>query len=435
MNVQTSIEIAAPVLIRESGQIRVRYVLRGLPQPYLEYTIDAEYEDFLSERSDAALIALIVPAMAAGKNLIFRGAISARLLHNTRMDLMRLLCSVIEGLRPIQIQSDIASSPEPGCANPAVLTGLSNGVDSLSTVAEYLLNPEAAPELRPTHFLFNDVGNQGRLENSDSQQLFMRKIAHVRASAAHFGLPVLTVQSNLDGFFQTTFPQTHTLRNASVAFLLQRRTRHFLYGSGVPYHNVHGGKSRDIAYADPILLPLISTPSLQCHSSGAGHTRTAKTAIVAEMASAHELLHVCVREHENCSVCWKCARTMLTLDVLGKLDGFAPVFDIEKFQGIRSAFISHTIGCRNRDPLSKEILGLMRQHGCRPSLKEQMSGALTRVVLSLSTALPMSIQRLGARLAGFSDSATLTQGMNPSRLWTLKLKIRQMLAGKKAAGK
>ena len=56
------------------------------------------------------------------------------------------------------------------------------------------------------------------------------------------------------------------------------------------------------------------------------------------------MLDVCVAnpdkrlalEKLNCSRCWKCTRTLLTLEALGRLDAFEKVFDLPYYRTHRA---------------------------------------------------------------------------------------------------
>ena len=412
--------IAAPQITTDGDSLCIRYSLKGARHPYLEYRLHKDFADFVSPQLDAALVALIVPAMAKGQNVHLAGPISPLLLHNMRMDLMALLQSVIPELKAVQITADFISEPSTQGALPAVLTGFSGGVDSLTVVAEYLDNPDTFEALRPTHFLFNDVGNHGRRQQdltSDVDHALLR----IKASTAHFGLPTICVRSNLDGFFDTPFEQTHTLRNTSVALLLQGRVRHFLYASTVPFQKISGAAHTDIAYADPITLPLLSTPAIQCHAAGTAHSRIEKAAIIANRSWAHNALHVCVMQSDkNCSQCYKCMKILLVLEALGRIDDFATAFDIGKFQRLKNAFIGHIMGSGTHDIIGHDILAFMKTVGHKPTLGERVTSGLTWLTLTVASILPMAVLRYGARRLGFNDSTTFSRGLTHHRLWTLK---------------
>ena len=66
----------------------------------------------------------------------------------------------------------------------------------------------------------------------------------------------------------------------------------------------------------------------------------------------------------NCSVCPKCARTLLTLDILGKLDDFSGVFDIPKYRReVRRRLIAETIASESTNLFSRHQMDLARSRG------------------------------------------------------------------------
>jgi hypothetical protein len=219
----------------------------------------------------------------------------------------------------------------------AVITGLSNGVDSLSVCKDYLLSDDAAANMRITHFLFNNVGSHGRKVNPKSAVMHKSRTAGAQHSARALGVPLIGLESNLDLFYSTPFINTHTLRNAAAALTLQAGARYFLYASTYPYRKISVGHHTDLSKIDPILVPLLSTEGLEMFSAGAAYTRTDKTRLISEMEVAHHHLDVCVVSSPNCSTCWKCSRTLLTLELLGRIDQFSAVFNVPKFKKLRKA--------------------------------------------------------------------------------------------------
>ncbi len=88
----------------------------------------------------------------------------------------------------------------------------------------------------------------------------------------------------------------------------------------------------DISCGDLVGLPMLSTDALTAASSGSEHTRVEKTLRVADLPVTYRTLDVCARGRMppgNCSACIKCLRTLLTLEIAGVVDRYAPVFDLD----------------------------------------------------------------------------------------------------------
>ena len=66
----------------------------------------------------------------------------------------------------------------------------------------------------------------------------------------------------------------------------------------------------------------------------------------------------------NCSVCPKCVRTLLTLDILGKLDAFSGVFDIDRYRReARRRAIADAIVGERKNLFAKHLVDLARERG------------------------------------------------------------------------
>ncbi|MDA7760334.1 hypothetical protein N8935_08835, partial [Amylibacter sp.] len=127
----------------------------------------------------------------------------------------------------------------------------------------------------------------------------------------------------------------------------------------------------------PILLPIISSPNMKFTSFGGSYSRFEKIKIVSEFRLADKFLNVCTSRHaqrlqnENCSTCHKCMRTMLSLELLGKLEKFSNRFDLilynkNKQNFIRKISLANLYG-NNSDSEIHEILKSLSMHA-RPNI-------------------------------------------------------------------
>ncbi len=153
------------------------------------------------------------------------------------------------------------------------------------------------------------------------------------------------------------FQLTHTFRNISVALVMQAYCSKFFYSSAVHYSEGSVRKTYDSGYADSVLLPLLSTESIDCISSGSQHTRLGKTEIVSMFIPSRKSLDVCVAptnlEYINCGKCWKCCRTELSLDISGKLQYYSGVFPLPEFYILRDLYVGLVLS--SNEPLLKEL--------------------------------------------------------------------------------
>lgn len=323
-----SIALAQPTI--EAGDSRVTYRVetKGFPGiTNLWFSLPADAASLLNPRGDAALVALLMPIMSLGQNLSIDGPITDELAWNVRGDVQEILKRVRPELSQVEI--DINNPVPPTAPGKGVATGYSAGVDSFATLARFHFNKDVPPTLRVTHLLYNNVGSHGHGQNGEA--LYKARLNLLRPSALSTGLPLIDVDSNIDDFYLQAglaFQPSHTMRNAAVVHLLSAGIRHYLYASSVPYEDITATPSRDVGYADPLLLPFLSTRSVTLQPAGTDMDRSAKTAVVAQIPHTYQRLDVCIESSDgtNCSECRKCHRTMLTLDLLGALARYGEVF-------------------------------------------------------------------------------------------------------------
>ncbi len=351
-------QISKPEIIEQKDSIiylvRVNYK-QG--QDSLWFSLNKEHEHLLSTCADAAFVALLIPAMAMGEDIHIEGAISENLYRNIVDRYQVVLKTIIPSLNIINIYpTDLKDeiSNENGVA-----TGFSGGIDSFTVLADYYYR-NTTPGFRLTHLLFNNVGSHG----TGSEYLFHERYNSIKETAENIELPLIAVNSNLSYFYKDIgFQQTHTHRNVSVAHLLKGGIKRFLYASTFSYGQTFIGQTYDIAYSDPIILPLLSSDALDCISVGCEYTRVEKTKEVAKIKESYHRLNICIRDDkaENCSLCWKCMRTLLTLEMLDCLHLYKNVFDISAYFNQRNRFIAQVI--KSKDPLLREIKDYAGKNG------------------------------------------------------------------------
>ena len=343
----------------------------------LWYSVEATYADYLLPgRVDHCVVPLLPLAMLRGEDVRVEGGLSEKLYYNLSRHLTRILSLMYPRLKPVKIDARTLDATPARRGPGAVVTGFTGGIDSSCVFAEHFFQ-EAPAGFRITHCLFNNVGSHGR-EVAVAEPVFQKRIGYVRPILEEWRVPLVTVDTNLhefisapEGLKELEYVKTHSLRNASGALLLQKLFGRYLYASAYAYEDCRVSDVDTMGYGDPFVMHLLSTESLECISTGCQHTRTEKTALVSEMAASRRYLCVCTAKHapHNCSACNKCARTMLTLEILGKLDAYAEVFNLAKYRKIRSRFIANVIA--RSDPLSGEIVKLARERGFKfpPALR------------------------------------------------------------------
>jgi len=328
----------------------------------LWFELENKYENFLSQSCDPALIALLIPAMHAGENIHIDGIVSEKLMFNM-FSLQKLLQIIIPSLNIIKVtfKQIIAISYD----SKYVATGFSGGIDSFTSLHDYYYHCKNDHH-KITHLTYHNAGNH--VINSfdtpfaEQKKLFDKrfsKISKAFTEQEKSEIPFIKIDSNLDNFFiskELNFQQTHTLRNVSILLLLQKGMKRFYLSSSVSYKDIAVKRHIDTAIMDPILLPLLSTESLDLISVGSEYTRVEKTLKIADLSISRKFLDVCTNSQDgtNCSKCFKCMRTQFTLDLSGKLKEFSAVFDLKIYEEHKTSYI-HRLKL-NLTSLSSEIL-------------------------------------------------------------------------------
>jgi hypothetical protein len=330
----------------------------------LWYSLPNEFAGFLVDRCDAPLLALLIPAMQSGEDVYISGAVSEKLFCNLAKPYQALLKHVLPSLKYVNIYPNSLSVLDNRAAG--VATGFSGGIDSYCVLADYYFS--LAPfSCKVTHLLFNNVGSQG----AGGEALFRKRFNRLAPIAERIGLPLLMVDSNLDDFYSIhgpnfAFQQTHTPRTVSVALMLQGGIGRYLFASAFSYPDVRVGPTNGMGYSDPVALPLISTEVLDACSVGSEYTRVQKTRRVADIRESYSMLDVCGKPtyqggHINCSRCFKCMRTLVTLEMLGLIDRYSDCFDLDVYEQFKSKYIGKVLTSRN--PFPREIRLSARERG------------------------------------------------------------------------
>lgn len=322
----------------------------------------------VSPSGNFALASLLYPAMVLGEDLEIDAGVSPLLLYSVQHDLQSLLIDYRPELKRIKVSATSKTSALQS-VQKEVATGFSAGVDTFTTLA--LFTAEDVPDSRRiTSLTTFDVGAMGPPESSS--EIYEKYCERLRDYAIDNSLNWQAAQSNLDQFFKNVghhFQLNHVIRNVAAALVFEDIIGCYLYSSAYPYRSINKNND-DMSFIEPMLLPLLSTETLRLESAGAGLARYEKSEIVSTYAPAMRMLDVCVGSpHDrlragryNCSKCWKCSRMMLNLDVLGRLENFDEVFDLEYYRRNKDGVILTVLeSALLGKPADRDLVDLMRQ--------------------------------------------------------------------------
>lgn len=338
-------------------------------------------KDSTIESADAFFAPCLLLGLKHNLPIIFDVPVSECIAHQ-RADLIYIFGTQL-GFNPrlkVKVSEPIAIDRKVTGA----ITGFSAGVDSWFSLKENLIECQLHTK-KLTHLLVSDVGANTTEEKQ--QQV----LAQARDVAAEFRLGLVSLKSNMADVLKMNFQRTHTARNASVAHLLTSIANTYYYSSADTYDYAGVFPTDDMAYADTIILPLLSTVSMTLRSTGSAFTRAEKTREILSIPGIGERLDVCVAHNHkgekiNCGACWKCSRTLLTLEAFQALDQFEHAFDLDAYGKKRSQRISEFSA--SKKPTEREAFKLASEAGLTgPILLHQAQSVGVRAAKRLKRSL------------------------------------------------
>ena len=309
----------------------------------LWFSVEKEYGKYLcAETADAFVAAMLWYALATGSDIICEAPISENLLFSVNNFLIPALCTEKKGFRRISVK---AMESRECFKGGGVGTGMSCGVDSLYTLNRY--KDATSNERRLTHLCYFNMGAIFHPDRSSKKKyslkdfyattdkMSLEKFAQAKNVADKTGLPIIYIQSNMDSdFYRGAYGYTGVYRNCACVLAMQKLFDSYYCSSGGWPDYWDLSISEGSQHYEALICQCLSTESCRFILSDYAD-RIEKTAAIADMDIAQKYLDVCFR-FNSCGHCSKCYRTLLTLDLLGKLDNFSKVFDINEYRNDKS---------------------------------------------------------------------------------------------------
>ena len=293
-------------------------------------------------RSDAFVVALLWYALMTGADIEYEAPISEQLYFGITELLIPAVCkncSIIHLHGPVSNQRIENAN--------GVGTGMSCGIDSLYSLKKYTAQ-NLPDDYKLTHLAYFNMGAIFH-PNRDTKKVYeLKEFYEVTDkmsiekmnNALHVGeikgLPLIYVESNLDkDYYRGGYGYTGVYRNCACVLAVQKLfSKYYCSSAGWPeFFDLSLTEGSE--HYETLLCNAFSTESLQFIISDYA-TRLEKTIALADDQLAMEYLDVCFN-FNNCGTCDKCYRTLVTLDVLGKIESFSNVFDINAFKANRDS--------------------------------------------------------------------------------------------------
>ena len=336
-------------------------------------SIPSQYEGWLSDDVyDAFLLASLYPAMYYNEDIEIQGKVSPRLMFNVRNYIRNAIVAYREEMHMINVRT--LGTAIPIQKEKHIATGFSGGVDSFTTIIDRLENEEDESRRIDT-FIFHNIGSHGGGKKG-ARELFHNRYDLLKDFPIEKGLPFVKMDSNLYDFWRDEWEYYARSIADGFACLSIQRGLHYYYLSGefsyLQHMDMHFDKMtcNIDEMTELYIYNLMSTERMEIILEGAQYTRIEKVKKVAEYEPAYRYLNVCVKwgfekeNAENCSRCLKCARTLKELDVIGKLDRFNRVFDVEWYKrNKKKLWIRYLAGQDDWDPCKKVLLDYAKKSG------------------------------------------------------------------------
>ncbi|MFC0682056.1 hypothetical protein ACFFGH_29845 [Lysobacter korlensis] len=258
--------------------------------------------------ADAFLIVALLPAMRSADVLSISGPVSRQLLRSVP----RIQALLTEWYPELVTPVDVVASTRlvPGRRPERTATCFTGGVDSFATLLSRM----------------DEIGSIAFIDGFDVPLTRPKKRGdvheHLTDVADSTGKTVDFVATNTRQFLLRYAPWGPVMHGAAIASAclvagLDRFGRLVIPSGATGQHLRPWG-------THPELDHLWSTEYLEVEHDDARLTRMEKVALLRDDPVAQRHLRVCHRasQHYNCGECYKCIRTMVTLDVYGVLPQF-----------------------------------------------------------------------------------------------------------------
>lgn len=357
-------EDTAQVYMEKTGELRNSAWLTAYDYPpsvwqeegsSLWFSAPAEYAEYLcAERSDAFVIAMLWYAMITGSDIRFEAPLSGKLHNGLTQKLIPALMQesgVSAGSKPADVTTHIhldgPVSCEPVACADGVLTGMSCGVDSLYTLHCYD-RPDAPGGRRLTHLAYYDCNYLLPFSEPpydvhaiyrEKEDVFAHIIEHAKIIAGHHDLPLIVMRSNLD----EDYYRGGRIYGSMYRFLACTLAMQHLYGTYISSSSGHDSDMIEVSLTVPtqhyegLICECCQTETLHYVTSD-DVSRPEKLKALADDEDVQKYVAVCYdagKHGENCGRCYACMKTMIPLDIMGRLDQFEESFDLEEYYAHR----------------------------------------------------------------------------------------------------
>lgn len=327
------------------------------------------------ERSDAFVLGLLIMAMEDNYDVEYEVPLSEKLYYQLSIYFIPMVSKYnAEKLSNIQLKGTVSDKPVENLGK--VATGCSGGVDSFYTIVRH--NKEhVSKSFQLTHLVFSSTGT---MDNNSKRiaEYYRKQLEEVKGIAKDIGCDTIGCYSNLHEYYRYPywgFCNFFTPVYGSVVLAIQKLVKTYFVSSGDSIEYFHLDLSKvhghDGSVFDVYTVGCMNTENLSFYSTGVECSRIEKEDYISSDKAACKHLNVCGMEingvektwkKRNCGICNKCLRTMVQLYVLGKLERFGEVFDIECFYKYKRQRIGQMIASNKISYVSETVRMAKKNH-------------------------------------------------------------------------
>lgn len=310
-------------------------------QRQLYFTFDSIYNEYVTKTYDSFLIGILLFAMFNKKSIHVDGPVSERLYNNITKNIIPMIhyCYPqfhLIGITAKELVAQHHNSSETGF-------GLSCGIDSLCCI-EDIYYKENNEQLKAGFACNFHSGG------SDNVEQYTYRLNHIRNFInTNTTLKLLSIESNLNEFIIPGFThdKIHGIKTISFVYLFQKLFKRFYISSGMTLREFKLVKNpASYGWMEGYLTPLLSTESTEICLHGTNYTRLYKTYLISKNSTYDNYIDVCINTNSknmfiNCGNCFKCLRTLLTLECYTDIRRYSKIFNLKNYIQHRNSYIKH----------------------------------------------------------------------------------------------
>ena len=311
----------------------------------LWFSVPDEFGDWLTDDVyDAFMVAMLFPAMYYKEDLAIDGCVSERLYDSLTHYVQNCERAYLDYLTEINIAvKGFANTRKTG---HLVGTGFSAGIDAFSTLYDRF-ELEQKPNFKLSALFFFNVGSHGG-GGERARKKFYTRYEYLLPLAQELGLPFVPMDSNLFEFYEFEWEYDAGVLCRSTGILVFEKVldKYYVAYDYSYWEIVHMTAADYASITDMCNDYLTETETLDIIVDGTQYRRSEKTQRLLDYPPFKRYLNVCVSMRttaDNCSACHKCKRTLLTLDILNRLDDVRDLFNLERYSKNRFAYKCYTV--------------------------------------------------------------------------------------------